>query len=79
MNEWQNIITMRVDGKVLTINDMFTNKEKKKLRRKLVETLKCLNISVCYNYKECEDVMKSFQVTFYEIKTENIFYSYVGG
>jgi len=75
MNEWQNIITRRVDGENQTINYMFTNKENKKLRRKLVEKLKCLNISVCYNYEECVDVMKSFNVTFNEIKAENIFYS----
>lgn len=72
MNDWQHIIKRRVDGLINGYKYEFVNKVDKKIRTKLVNKLKYLEISVVYDNKECLDIKKSFDVSFNPLTNENI-------
>ena len=73
-NEWQHIIKRRVDGLIKEYKYTFINTETKKLRRKLVNKLKYLNITVDYNHEEFLNIKKTFDVKFNDLIEQNISY-----
>ena len=73
-NEWQHIIKRRVDGLIKEYKYTFINTETKKLRRKLVNKLKYLNITVDYNHEEFLNIKKTFEVKFNDLIEQNISY-----
>lgn len=73
-NEWQHIIKRRVDGLIKEYKYTFINTETKKLRRKLINKLKYLNITVDYNHEEFLNIKKTFDVKFNVLIEKNISY-----
>ena len=61
---WRDMVSRRIEGGVVYDKYTYWNKEMKLLRRKLIQQLKCLNLSVEYDWKKYNDFMVDYEVTY---------------
>lgn len=73
--EWHNLIIRIIDGLTEEIEYTFTNNEKKKLKRKFINKLNKLNISVSYDWEYCVNLKKKYLIKFNTLKKENIYFN----
>jgi hypothetical protein len=63
---WKDMILRRMDGGVVYDKYTYWNREMKLLRNKFVQKLKCINLSVDYDWEKMHNFMVDYEVTYGE-------------
>lgn len=61
---WKDMVSRRIEGGVVYDKYTYWNKEMKLLKGKFIQQLKCLNLSVEYDWKKYNDFMVDYEVTY---------------
>jgi hypothetical protein len=61
---WREMVSRRTEGGVIYDKYTYWNKEMKLLKGKFIQQLKCLNLSVEYDWKKYNDFMVDYEVTY---------------